>query len=112
MKQDITESFITSTLELKLDQATMFEWQRHSQDSNDVPHYVALLEFLHFRAQASEMLFTSRNTSVKHPRPKSNVTRRHHHTQLMWMTVAWFASWADTPCILVGKLGVYNTSKW
>ena len=54
MKQGITESFITAMLELKLDQATMFEWQRHSQDSYDVPHYSALLEFLDLRAQASE----------------------------------------------------------
>ena len=36
-------------LELKLDQATMSEWQRHSQDSNDVPHYSALLEFINLR---------------------------------------------------------------
>ena len=31
-------SFITSLLELKLDVNTMFEWQRHSQVSTDVPH--------------------------------------------------------------------------
>ena len=53
-KQDMTESFIMSMLELKLDQATMFEWQRHSQNSNNVSHYSALLEFLDLRAQASE----------------------------------------------------------
>ena len=32
-------AFITSVLELKLDTNTMFEWQRHGQDSTDVPHY-------------------------------------------------------------------------
>ena len=32
----------------------MFEWQRHSQDSNDVPHYSVLLEFLNLRSQAPE----------------------------------------------------------
>ena len=53
-KQDIIDSFMTSMLELKLDQATMFEWQRHSQDSNDVPPYSTLLEFLDLRAQTSE----------------------------------------------------------
>ena len=41
-------------LEMKLDQAMMFEWEGHSQDSNSVPHCSALLEFLNFRAQASE----------------------------------------------------------
>ena len=30
--------FITSALELKLDVNTMFEWQKHSQDSTDVPY--------------------------------------------------------------------------
>ena len=46
--------FITSILELKLDTNTMFEWQKFSQDSADVPHYLKLLEFINLRAQASE----------------------------------------------------------
>ena len=46
--------FITSTLELKLDQNTMFEWQKHSQKSDGVPHYQDLLDFLNLRAQATE----------------------------------------------------------
>lgn len=51
---DPSGSFITSMLELKLDVNTMFEWQRHSQDSADVPHFKLLLEFVNLRAQASE----------------------------------------------------------
>ena len=47
-------SFITSLLELKLDINTMFEWQWHSQESTDVPHFKHLLEFVSLRAQASE----------------------------------------------------------
>ena len=46
-------SFITSMLELKLDEHTMFEWQRHSQESIDVPHYQQLLSFIDSRAQAA-----------------------------------------------------------
>lgn len=38
--------FITSTLELKLDPNTMFEWQKHSQSSIGVPHYQEVLEFI------------------------------------------------------------------
>ena len=38
--------FITSLLEFKLDTNTMFEWQQHSQESADVPHFSKLLEFL------------------------------------------------------------------
>ena len=47
--------FITSVLELKLDTNTMFEWQRHSQESAEVPHFKKLQEFLDMRAQASEV---------------------------------------------------------
>ena len=52
MKQETFESFVTFVLELKLDQGTMFEWQRHSQDSKDVPPYSDLLEILDLRVQA------------------------------------------------------------
>ena len=47
-------AFITSTIELKLDGTTMFEWQKHSQSSSDVSPYQELLEFIDLRAQASE----------------------------------------------------------
>ena len=32
-------TFITSFLQLKLDQTTLFEWQKHDQASMDVSHY-------------------------------------------------------------------------
>ena len=37
-----------------LNVSTMFEWQKHSQSSADVPHYKELLDFINLRAQASE----------------------------------------------------------
>ena len=46
--------FIMLILELKLDVNTIFEWQKHCQDSIDVPHYQKLLEFINLRTQASE----------------------------------------------------------
>ena len=45
---------VTPMIELKLDVDTLFEWQKHSQPSPDVPHYEELLEFVDLRAQASE----------------------------------------------------------
>ena len=54
MDYDPSGPFITSILELKLDTNTVFEWQKFSQDSADVPHYLKLLEFINLRAQASE----------------------------------------------------------
>ena len=41
--------FITSALELKLDQTTMFAWQKHSQKFEGVPHYQDLA-FLNLHA--------------------------------------------------------------
>ena len=49
-------TFITSFLQLKLDQTTLFEWQKHDQGSTDVSHYQSLLDFIDLRAQASETL--------------------------------------------------------
>ena len=38
--------FITSAMELKLDETTMFEWQTHSQKTTGVPHYQDLFKVL------------------------------------------------------------------
>ena len=58
--------FVTSVLELKLDTNTMFEWQKHSQDSTDVPHYRKLLEFINLRAQASEASVSDHKRATRH----------------------------------------------
>ena len=54
MRHEPSGAFITSLIEMKLDQLTMFEWQRHSQNQSDVPHYAEILEFINLRARASE----------------------------------------------------------
>lgn len=60
MKTEPDPSFVTSIIELKLDQTTLFEWQKHSQSTVDeVPHYQDILDFLDLRAQACETLSTS-----------------------------------------------------
>ena len=61
MDHEPSGAFITSVLELKLDASTMFEWQKHSQEQTDVPHYQDLLEFINLRAQASETLPSEQN---------------------------------------------------
>ena len=58
IKQEIAKSFITSMLELKLDQATI----------NDVPHYKALWHFIDLKAQASKS--SSHRLDHKHLTPK------------------------------------------
>ena len=47
-------TFVTSVLDTKLDQTTMFEWQKHSQGSKEVPDYLELLEFLDLQARATK----------------------------------------------------------
>ena len=48
--------FITSMIGLKLDPTTAFEWQRHTQDEQDVQHFQSMLELLDVRAQATELI--------------------------------------------------------
>ena len=45
---------MTSIIELKLDQETLFEWERHTQGKKKVPDPRDLLDFLDLRAQACE----------------------------------------------------------
>ena len=61
-------------LELKLNANTMFEWQQHSQDLTDVPQFSKLLEFLNFRAQASETSISNHKSF----RRSKNSDRRGH----------------------------------
>ena len=59
--------FVTSVLELKLDTATIFEWQRHTSGSTEVLHFNDLLEFVNLCAMASEHTVPD---SVKKPTGK------------------------------------------
>ena len=55
LKSEPDSFFIISIIELKLDQDTMCEWSKHSQDkTKEVPHYQDILDFLDLRAQVSE----------------------------------------------------------
>ena len=59
--------FVTSFLEMKLDQDTAFEWQKHSKSKTDVPHYQELLDFLNLSAQASETsVYRTRRRKTHH----------------------------------------------
>ena len=68
MGYDPPGPFITSTLELKLDQVTMFEWQKHSVKAEDVPHYQDILDFLNLRAQATESTLVDSGTKKSNPK--------------------------------------------
>ena len=78
MDKEPSASFITSLIEMKLDPDTMFEWQKASQGSADVPHYTKLLEFLNLRAQASESASSESRKSTKndHPLAKRRLPNR------------------------------------
>lgn len=79
MGHEPSGTFVTSMLELKLDMSTMFEWQRHSQDESDVPHYSKLLEFINLRAQASESVIDHSQGKTSHSKGNRLVSSNHVH---------------------------------
>ena len=58
-------AFITSVLKIELDPTTMFEWEKYSQESTEVPHYNDLLEVLNMQAQASESLIVEPGRNIR-----------------------------------------------
>ena len=54
MSDNLPEAFVTSIIETKLDQTSMFVWQDYSHESKQVPPYGKLLEFLDWRARATQ----------------------------------------------------------
>ena len=45
---------MSSVIELKLDNSSMFAWQNHSKNQKEVPSYMELLGFTYLRTCASE----------------------------------------------------------
>ena len=80
MDHEPSSPFVTSALELKIDQTSMFEWQRHSQSADGIPHYSDLLSFLKSCAQATESMFVESNTrKLKHD---TSIVRKNHGNAL------------------------------
>ena len=107
MDHEPSGSFITSMIELKLDQSTMFEWQKFSQKSTDVPHY-ELLEFLNLRTQACKTCTpntkrTPRSDAHPNKKPQSLTSQWHPLLQapLNLFLVASCASQKSTLYMLV-----------
>ncbi len=101
--------FITSAIEMKLDANTMFEWQRFSQDSTDVPHYQKILEFLNLRAQASEG-----SAELKKP---ARIDDRHKKVSSTRPLASFAATATDSlsnPCIVckIEKHPLYSCSQF
>ena len=99
-------------LELKLDKATMFEQQRHSQDSKNTLHYSALLDFIDLRAEAFKNAILELDLKCRTPSAKKKC-----YPQIPLYTVsvddlcmAW--KLGRHPHMLVWKLNVYHLNKW
>ena len=54
MKCKPSGALLTPLIEMILDESTMFEWERHSQDQPDVSHYTEILEIIKLRARVSK----------------------------------------------------------
>ena len=55
IKGDTFESFMSSLIEMKLDQSSKFAWQQHTHERRDIPSIDELLKFVDWRSQASEL---------------------------------------------------------
>ena len=53
-------------IEMELDRASKFAWQQHTHERKDVPSIDELLQFVDWRAQASEL---STSSDVERKRP-------------------------------------------
>ncbi len=92
--------FVTSVLELKLDQNIMFEWQKQTQSStSEIPHYRDLLEFLSLRAQASESS-VAESGPKRGPRLEARNPKRYLPPSKAFAYFAATADVADAHCIL------------
>ena len=80
MRYETFASLVTSILELKLDHSTMFEWQRHTQDSNQVPNFDVLLDFLDLRARAGENATREGERRRQAPPPDKKAATRPSYT--------------------------------
>ena len=78
VKGDTFETFMSSLIEMKLDQASKFAWQQHTHERRDVPSIDELLEFVDWRAQASE-LSTSRDAERKYPNTEKKTKARNSY---------------------------------
>ena len=96
--------FVTSILELKLDQTTLFEWQRHSQETDKVPDYDQLLNFLDLRANASEHA----NVKLERRNPSAVTDKRPSQPRLS------YAADADGTCVAckAGRHPLYTCQKF
>ena len=73
MDYESSDPFITFILKLKLDLTTMSEWQRHRQDSREIPHYTALLEFLDHWTHASKNNISDTNQRCQTAPPEKKL---------------------------------------
>ena len=102
-------------LELKLDPTTVFEWQKYSQDSTDVPHFSFLLELVtrQHKSSSCQHLSQLRNIGLK-PWHTSTVS-----CPVLWpwwlqrlMTIVLCVMLASTLYVAVVNLDLYHTTKW
>ena len=91
-------SLVTSILELKLDQATMFEWLQHTHSSKTVPDYDDLLEFWTCMIERGRMRPRKEEENVKYSFQKGRPSHDPHMQPAYKITV-WHAKLPSTVCM-------------
>ena len=82
IRYDPSWPMVTSLIKMKLDRSTMFGWQRHTQGSSNMPHYVEILKIINFRARASKTVVTKVQNATFSPCPAGSKSG-----QRMWQTL-------------------------
>ena len=94
--------FLTSLIQLKLDQTTVVEWYRHIQGTLKVPHHSELLKFLDLRARASESTtHEGQIDTIKH------LVQSMSHMGNAQLKPAYFASAVNPALYAVGQSTLY-----
>ena len=83
MRCETFATFATSILELKLDQAMLFEWQWHTQSSKTVPDYDDLLEFLDLCVRAADNAVWEGERKRQVPPPERKAIKRQSYAALL-----------------------------
>ena len=94
MGHEPSKTFLTSLLQLKLDQVTRFKSQRHKQSEIDIASYTDLLEFINLRAQATENLTQDPTNIRRYQRADPLRRNRQPHSH------ASYAAETATNCIM------------
>ena len=74
------DTFLTTIMELKLDETTKLKWMEHSNDSQKTPPYFELLDFLDMHARHHESVTSEHKQLTSELKPQITTHRTYAAT--------------------------------